>query len=78
MLQLEKEKDYKGEWSLTADKKGIVKEIVEIDDYKVDLYDIIQIMAQYGAIRVYHNFTPLEEVVVSTEDVLAFMNGDIS
>jgi len=29
-------------------------------------------------IQVYENFTPLEEVIVSTEDVLAFMNGTIT
>ena len=29
-------------------------------------------------IQVYENFTPLEEVVVSTDDVLAFMNGTIT
>jgi len=29
-------------------------------------------------IQVYENFTPLEEIVVSTEDVLAFMNETIT
>jgi len=29
-------------------------------------------------IQVYENFTPLEEVIVSTEDVLAFMNETIT
>jgi len=29
-------------------------------------------------IQVYENFMPVEEVVVSTEDVLAFINGTIS